>query len=168
MSRPELTNVNANFGVRAIRGIRGERPIRFLLAGGLNTVVGLSAYPILLWISPWFEKHYMFALAIAQPLCLIFAFTTYKVGVFRSRNNIISEFWKFCSYYAINYAANWIALPLLVEIGHIHPVIAQFAFAICLMIGSYFWHSNITFKPTPGNSNMPAPSPGCGDQSIGA
>ena len=120
---------------------KADRPVRFLLAGGLNTLVGLSAYPVLLWINPWFHKHYLVALAIVQVLCLLFAFATYKIGVFRTRGNIVQEFWKFSSYYALNYAANWVALPLLVEVGHVPPIIAQFGFALCVIIGSYFWHS---------------------------
>jgi hypothetical protein len=39
------------------------------------------------------------------------------------------------------------ALPLLVEVGKIPPIYAQFGFALCVIVGSYFWHSNITFKP---------------------
>ena len=62
---------------------KADRPVRFLVAGGLNTLVGLSAYPVLLWINPWFHEHYLVALAIVQVLCLLFAFTTYKIGVFR-------------------------------------------------------------------------------------
>ena len=51
------------------------RPMRFLVAGGLNTVVGTSAYPLLLWLSPWFREHYLVALALVQAFCLCFAFT---------------------------------------------------------------------------------------------
>ena len=134
--------------LRSLRKV-GERPVRYLLAGGLNTLVGLSAYPLLLWASPWFHEHYLVALGLVQVLCLIFAFSTYKFGVFRTRSNILSEFWKFSSYYLINYAANWMALPLLVEVGGVSPIYAQFGFALCVIVGSYFWHSNITFKPVP-------------------
>ena len=153
-----------------LRSLRkaGERPVRYLMAGGLNTLVGLSAYPLLLWISPWFHEHYLVALAIVQVLCLIFAFSTYKFGVFRTRTNIVNEFWKFSSYYLLNYAANWLALPLLVEVGKIPPIYAQFGFALCVIVGSYFWHSNITFKPVAaedGEANPPVEADRSGEQS---
>jgi putative flippase GtrA len=159
-------SVDTNRDMRTLRKA-GERPVRYLLAGGLNTLVGLSAYPILLWVSPWFHEHYLVALAIVQVFCLIFAFSTYKFGVFRTRTNIVNEFWKFSSYYLINYAANWLALPLLVEVGKIPPIYAQFGFALCVIVGSYFWHSNITFKPVPdeGDPNeTPVQADGPGDQ----
>jgi len=149
-------NVDSNQNLRSLRKA-GERPVRYLMAGGINTLVGLSAYPLLLWLSPWFHEHYLVALAIVQVFCLIFAFSTYKFGVFRTRTNIVNEFWKFSSYYLLNYAANWLALPLLVEVGKVPPIYAQFGFALCVIVGSYFWHSNITFKPVADAGDQPEP-----------
>lgn len=135
---------------RSLRGriakLRG-RPLRFLIAGGLNTVVGTSAYPLLLWLSPWFRHHYLIALAILQPSCLVFAFVTYKLGVFRTRGtNVLGEFMKFSSYYVLNYAANWIVLPLLVEVGHLDPLWVQIGFGLVVLAGSWFWHNQISFR----------------------
>jgi putative flippase GtrA len=131
---------------RRFSKLRGK-PMRFLVAGGLNTVVGTSAYPLLLWLSPWFREHYLVALAVVQAFCLCFAFTTYKFGVFRTRDtNVFNEFWKFSSYYVINYAANWIVLPLLVEVGKFDPLWAQIGFGLTVLIGSWFWHSQISFS----------------------
>ena len=145
MSRDDSTSTGGSRDIRDRISKIGGRPFRYLVAGGLNTLVGLSAYPLLLWSNPWFQEHYLVGLAIVQLFCLCFAFTTYKVGVFRTRANIFSEFWKFSSYYLINYAANWVALPFLVEVMKINPIYAQFGFALVVIVGSYFWHSNITF-----------------------
>lgn len=122
------------------------QPIRFLIAGGLNTLFGLAFYPLLLWLVPWFRVHYMIALGIAQAVCLCFAFTTYKLGVFRTQGNILREFAAFASFYLFNYAVNWAALPLLVEVGGISPILAQLGFTILLVIGSWFWHNRVTFR----------------------
>ena len=126
----------------------GERPLRFLIAGGLNTVMGLAFYPLLLLTVPLFRTHYLAALAIAQVVCLVFAFTTYKIGVFRTRGNIVAEFARFASFYLVNYAANWLALPLLVEKAGWSPIIVQFGFTSIVIVGSYFWHSRVTFVPS--------------------
>lgn len=131
---------------------RGGRPLRFAMAGAINTVFGLTIFPLLLWTFPIFQTRYLIALGISQVTSLCFAFCTYKIGVFKTRTNIISEFGKFSSFYLINYAANWLALPLLVEAAAIRPIIAQLAFSIVLMIGSYFWHSRLTFKSEEGQS----------------
>ena len=123
-----------------------RRPLRFLVAGGLNTLVGLAFYPLLLWSVPILHTHYMIALGISQAICLCFAFIIYKLGVFRTRGNLAREFAKFASFYLINYALNWLALPLLVEAGGVPPIIAQVGFSLLVMVGSYFWHSRLTFR----------------------
>lgn len=123
----------------------GERPLRFLVAGGINTGFGLAIYPLLLWSSEWLNEHYMVALLIAQSLSVVFAFSTYRIGVFQEKGEIFRQFSLFSSYYLFNYVANWIALPLLVELGGISPVIAQIGFTLVLVVGSYFWHSRVTF-----------------------
>lgn len=123
-----------------------KRSLRFLVAGGANTAFGLGFYPLLLWTVPWFRIHYLVALGIAQAVCLVFAFCTYKFGVFRTHGNVLREFASFASFYLFNYAANWAALPLLVEVGGVPPIIAQLAFNAVLIVGSYFWHSRVTFR----------------------
>ncbi len=125
---------------------RKERPFRFLVAGAANTALGLSFYPLLLWAVPIFRTHYLAALALSQALCLCFAYATYKFGVFRTRGNLAREFGAFSGFYLFNYAANWAALPLLVEFGRISPAIAQIAFTALIVVGSYFWHSRVTFR----------------------
>lgn len=124
----------------------GGRPLRFLIAGAVNTAFGLAFYPLLLWVVPPLRVHYLLALGIAQAVCLCFAFATHKFGVFRTRGNMAREFGAFASFYLVNYALNWAALPVLVELGGIPPVIAQTGFTILVVIGSYFWHARVSFR----------------------
>lgn len=140
------------------------RPVRYVLAGVLNTLVGFAAYPGLLWASGWFRHHYLLALLVVQILCVLFAFTTYKVGVFRSRGNLIGDFIRFTSYYATIFAVNWVTLPFFVEVVGINPIITQTVFNLFVVVFGYFWHSNITFKSEIG---MPARTDGTADQAIG-
>nr|WP_315587442.1 GtrA family protein [Sphingomonas psychrotolerans] len=129
---------------------RAERPLRFMVAGAANTAFGLAIYPLLLWSVPLLHTHYLIALGIAQAISLCFAFATYKIGVFRTRGNVAREFGTFSSYYLFNYAANWAALPLLVELGRVPPIIAQLGFTAVLILGSWFWHSRVTFRSAGG------------------
>jgi putative flippase GtrA len=129
---------------------RADRPLRFMLAGAANTAFGLAIYPLLLWSVPGFHTHYLIALGAAQAISLCFAFATYKLGVFRTRGNLAREFGTFSSFYLFNYAANWAALPLLVEFGGIAPIIAQLGFTAVLIVGSWFWHSRVTFRSAGG------------------
>jgi len=128
------------------RAAKFGQPLRFAIAGAINTVVGVLFYPALLWLVPWLRVHYLVALGVAQVVCLLFAFAIYKLGVFRTHSNLWLEFRTFAAFYVVNYAANWALLPLFVERLHLHPAIAQTIFVIILIIGSYFWHSRLTFR----------------------
>lgn len=123
-----------------------RRPLRYLIAAGLNTAFGLAIYPVLLWSFPPLQQHYLVALLIAQAISLCFAYANYKIGVFQTRGQYAREITAFASFYIVNYAANWAALPFLVEVVKLPPIIAQLLFSFIIMVGSYFWHSRVTFK----------------------
>jgi putative flippase GtrA len=129
-----------------MRDASGHRPFRYLVAAGFNTAFGLAIYPALLLVFPSLRIHYMAALFIAQGLSLAFAYSSYKLGVFQTRGRYARELTAFLSFYGANYAANWIALPALVELAHIGPIVAQLIFSAVIMITSYFWHSRVTFR----------------------
>jgi putative flippase GtrA len=135
----------ANDSMRA-RVLGGGRPLRYLIAAGLNTVFGLAIYPLLLWSSPYLRHHYLIGLLIAQAISLMFAYANYKFGVFRTRGRYAREVTAFASFYLANYAANWAALPLMVEVVGLSPIVAQLIFSFFVMVGSYFWHSRVTFR----------------------
>ena len=146
------------------------RPVRYVLAGALNTLVGFSAYPALLWMSEWFREHYLLALLVVQVFCVCFAFTTYKVGVFRAKGSLVGDFIRFTSYYATIFGVNWAVLPFFVEIVGIDPIITQTVFNVFVVAFGYFWHSNVTFQE-PNNkksdSDMPLHAHGRGEEVIG-
>lgn len=129
-----------------VRDASSRRPFRYLVAAGFNTAFGLAIYPLLLWGFPWLRVHYMIGLFIAQALSLAFAYSSYKLAVFKTRGGYARELPAFLSFYGVNYAANWLALPALVEFAHIPPIIAQLMFSAVIMITSYFWHSKVTFR----------------------
>lgn len=134
--------------LRAVRArlATHDRPLRFVVAGALNTLFGLAIFPALLWSSTYLHHHYMIALLIAQATSVLFAFAAYRFGVFRTKGSMVRQFGLFSSFYIVNYIVNWVALPLLVEVGRLNPVIAQLGFAVIVMVGSYYWHSRVTFS----------------------
>lgn len=133
---------------RARLGGDGGRPLRYVLAGGMNTLFGLSIFPLIRWAVPFLHTHYQVALLVAQVISLCFAYGSYKLTVFRTRGgNVAREMGAFSVFYIIAAAVNWVALPLLVERLGLGPNIAQTGFSVLLMISSYFWHSRLTFRP---------------------
>lgn len=120
--------------------------IRFLLAGALNTVIGLAVYPALFFLAAPLKLHYLVILTISQILCITFAFLTNKFLVFKTSGNYLQESGKFLTFHLSYFLVNLAALPALVEFAGMNPVWAQTLFAVLVIVTSYFWHSRITFS----------------------
>jgi len=124
-----------------------EKKIRFLIAGGVNTLVGFLVYPLLyLALSP-IGFGYIQILLAAQIPCITFSFATNKYFVFRTKGNLKKEYLKFIVFYAVILLINLIFLPILVEIFGVSPIISQTLFVALTIVTSFFWHNFITFKP---------------------
>ena len=124
-----------------------RRKIDYLLVGGVNTVIGLSAFPALYFLTKPYQLHYMVVLAISQVFCVTVAFFTNKHLVFRTQGNHLSEYLKFSAFYSAYFVINLIVMPILVEVAGMSPVKSQILISIGIIISSYFWHSKITFAP---------------------
>lgn len=125
---------------------RHQTKFRFLLAGVLNTAIGLMVYPALYFSLAPLKLHYLTILTISQVLCVTFAFLTNKFMVFRTSGNYLREFGKFVTFHLSYFLVNLAALPVLVEFAGMNPVWAQTLFAVLVIVTSYFWHSRITFS----------------------
>ncbi len=123
-----------------------ETKIRFLLAGGVNTVQGLANYPILYLLLSPLHVHYLVILVISQSLSITFSFITNKFFVFRTTGKHLQECGKFISFHVIHLVTNLTVLPLLVELANMNPAWAQVCYSVVVIITSYFWHSRITFR----------------------
>lgn len=134
--------------IDALSGFIGLEPKkgRFLAVGGVNTVFGIGIYPLFLWLLDDVAYGYLIALALAQVVSLMFAYTTHKLIVFRTVGGILAEFARFSSFYVSGYAINWVALPVLVELFRLDPMLAQIGFTIVMIVLSYFWHNHVTFR----------------------
>lgn len=126
--------------------LRHQTKARFLLVGGFNTLLGLSLFPLLYWLLIPRGLHYLEIWFFSQTICIFTAFLTNKYWVFRTSGNYKEEFFKFASFHFTIMLINLMALPLLVNLLDINPVIAQTLFALCVIFSSYFWYSQITFK----------------------
>lgn len=132
---------------------RHETKVRFLMAGALNTAIGLAAYPALYFFTAPLNLHYLTILTISQVACIAFAFLTNKFLVFRTTGNYLRESGKFLTFHLSYFLLNLAALPALVELAGMKPVWAQTLFAVLVIVTSYFWHSRITFLSSKGAIN---------------
>lgn len=127
---------------------RHQTKVRFLLAGALNTAIGLAIYPALYFLAAPLKLHYLTILVISQVVCVTFAFLTNKFLVFRTSGNYLRESGKFLTFHLSYFLMNLAALPALVEFAGMKPVWGQTLFAVLVIVTSYFWHSHITFSST--------------------
>lgn len=125
-----------------------EKKLRFLIAGGINTIVGLSVYPLLFIVLEPLGAGYIQVLIIAQLICITFSFVSNKYYVFKTKGKLRAEYIKFFMFHGFYFLLNLICLPLLVEVLKINPIISQTLFAIAIIVTSYFWHNAVTFKST--------------------
>jgi len=126
--------------------INHNKKLRFLIAGGVNTLVGLSIYPILYLILEPIGIGYIKILLLAQVITITFSFITSKYFVFKTKGNSHKEYIKFFIFYGFYGALNLLCLPFFVEVLKITPIISQALFSIAIIVTSYFWHNFITFK----------------------
>lgn len=130
---------------------RHEKKARFLIVGGLNTIFGLGFYPIAYLVLTSLRSHYMLLLVLSQIPCVTVSFLTNKHLVFRTTGNYHREFIKFATYYALIFAVNLAALPILVQTAAMNPILAQTLFSVVTITASYFWQSRITFTRAPSH-----------------
>jgi len=123
-----------------------QKKFHFLLAGIVNTAVGLATYPILYLVLHPNGLGYIEILIIAQVICITFSFASNKYFVFKSKGDFKGEYIKFFLFHGLYFLINLIALPVLVEWIKLNPMIAQTIFSILIIVTSYFWHNSVTFK----------------------
>jgi len=123
-----------------------QEKLRFLVVGGINTLFGIAAYPMIYLLLAGLDAHYLVILVISQIVCVSFSFMTNKYFVFRTTGNYWREYQKFWLLHLGAFAINLLVLPLAVDGLKMNPMIAQTAYAIVMAIISYFWHSKITFS----------------------
>lgn len=120
--------------------------VRFVLAGGLNTLFGLAAFPALYYLLKSLDLHYLVILSISHILSVTFAFLMNKFLVFKTVGNAGKEYARFISFHAAHLGFNMAVLPAIVHLTDLSPVVSQIIFAFAVIISSYFWHSRITFS----------------------
>lgn len=119
--------------------------IRYLVAGGYNTVFGFLVFAGLYFLLET-QLHYIVIAMIAQVLAITNAFLVYRYLVFRSDGNILHEYLKIYVVYGVTFVLSIVMLALLVELLGLHPVLAQFFVILVTVVVSYLGNSRFTFS----------------------
>jgi putative flippase GtrA len=125
---------------------RDER-VRFLIVGALNTVVGYSLFVLFELIIGQYTSYYV-SLIASFFLATAFAFTVHRRYTFRIRGSerVIGDFIKFQGVNLGAFAVNLVALPILVELAGLMPIVAQAIVVVLTTVVSYVGHKYISFR----------------------
>jgi len=119
---------------------------RFLLAGAVNTGVGLFLFPIMQTLLEPFHIHYIGTLVACHLISVCFAYAMSRWYVFRSKQKPFWEFIFFSTFQWAYFAFNLAALPFLVHTLDADPRVAQFCISLVAMVCSYIWQSHVVFR----------------------
>lgn len=123
---------------------RHSRRLRFLVLGAWNTLFGYGMFVLgYLLLSQWL--HYLAIALLAHALAVSQAFLTQRHLVFKSANPWLRDFLRFNLTHAGTLALGMAGLALLVDVFHLHPLLAQGIVLAITVIVSYVAHSRFSF-----------------------
>jgi putative flippase GtrA len=132
---------------RAINRLLEDERVRFLIVGGINTVVGYGLFVLFeLTIGTWIG--YLGSLYLSYAIAILLAFVLHRHFTFRASGtgSVFLDFVRFASVYIVSLIINTAALPALVEWGHLVPIVAQAFIVVVTTLLSYFGHKVFSFR----------------------
>lgn len=142
------------------RLIRNEK-IAFILVGMTNTAVGFLFFAFFqLTVGNWLGDYgYLVTLGCAHVASVLCAFVLYRKFVFRVTGHVWRDLGRFELVYLVALGVNYALLPILVEFGHLQPIVAQALIVFVTAMISFFGHKGFSFRrPKPG-PHLPEEAP---------
>jgi putative flippase GtrA len=133
-------------------------PLRFLIAGGCNTVFGIADTLLMTWVFiHLFPARTVLmtsvAMAISTVINITVSFLSYKIFVFRTHGNYIQEYLRSLLVYLPALIVSTTAVaPLIILFRHfltrplLAPYVAQGVVVVFSMVISFLGHKHITFR----------------------
>lgn len=134
-----------------IQRLLAREQFRFLLVGGVNTVVGYALFVAFELLFGQYLLSLYLSYAVAVPL----AFFLHRRFTFRVSGTVVADFTRFVGVYLVSLAVNTVVLPALVELLHLPPLVAQAVSVVVTTVISYVGHKWFSFRrarpaePTP-------------------
>ncbi|TFD70085.1 GtrA family protein [Cryobacterium sp. Hb1] len=129
-----------------VRFLRDQR-VRFLAVGATNTLVGYLIFSAFtLWVFADVHLGYLLSLALSYAVGISLAFVLYRRFVFVVHGHVLRDFARFVSVYLVAIGINAVALPLLVEVVRVPPLLAQLIILVVTTLLSFFGHKKFSFR----------------------
>lgn len=119
-----------------------QKQFRFLLVGGLNTLVGYGTYAILLTL----EINYLIATTISTIIGIMHSYIWNKFFTFKSKEKVVKEIFRFIFIYFISYILGMISICFFVTVLNINEYIAGLMNLVLTTLISWFGHKNFSFQ----------------------
>jgi putative flippase GtrA len=127
---------------RVIRALAGDRRIRYLVVGGVSTVIYYVTFSAG-WLLLSGRIPYLLMAIMANFSTAVVTYPMYRRGVFQYAGPWLSGFVRF---YALGFGSmgwSFIGLPLLIEVGHVPVLLAQAMVLVLVPVLNYqvmkFW-----------------------------
>ncbi len=130
-----------------MKTLLNRQEIRFLLVGGLNTIVGYGLYVILVF----FNINYLIANTISTIIGVLHSYLWNRFFTFKSKEKAFKEILKFISVYIISYLLGMGTLFVFKEVLNLSPYIAGFINLFITTLISWFGHKYFSFKNSKNN-----------------
>lgn len=138
-------SANRFFSISLAKPFWNHQKFRYLAIGAWNTLAGYLIFAgLYLLFSP--PTSYMIVAVISHLLSVTQSFFTQRWIVFRSSAHWLGEYLRFHIAHFGSLAAGLCALPLLIEVFAVPPLIAQGTITALIVVASYFVHQHFTFR----------------------
>lgn len=129
----------------ALTSFLKDKRIRYLLAGGWNTLFG---YGLMICMYELLNKQlHLVAIAfLSSFIAISVSFATYKIFVFETKGFWLVEWLRSFIVYGLATLVSIFLLWLFVGVFDINIYISQAISSALVIIGSYFGHKSFTFK----------------------
>lgn len=124
---------------------RKHQKLRYLAVGAWNTAAGYGIFAGL-YLMLGQTIGYIVIAIISHLLAVTQSFATQRWIVFRSSGNSLAEYLRFHIAHLGSLGISLSALPLLVEVLGMSPLLAQGLVTAMIVIASYFVHQHFTFR----------------------
>lgn len=124
------------------------KQVRYLLAGGWNTLFGYGM-GVSLYYGLTQYLHTVVIAVISNVFAITMSFITYKTFVFKTKGNWLHEYLRSCMVYAGIALISVVLLWLLVDGMHIKIWLAQGIIILATVAVSYIGHARFTFRRNP-------------------
>lgn len=127
---------------KTIDDLLKHKEVRFLIVGGINTVVGYAAFALFVSIG----LQYLIANTLATVIGVINSYLWNRFFTFKSKGKAMGEIIRFSLVYATSYCISMLFLYLIVGRFGVNVYIAGALNIIITTTISWFGHKNFSFK----------------------